>query len=316
MSSATIHTPLLAPWLRRGASDDRLLFGHGDELVTLYGGAARVLLPRLLPLLDGTRDAEAIVAELGEPARPAVLNALELLERQGLIVDGPAVPDGHPARGAGELLASQTRAIGPAAVADAVAAARVVVLGAGSVAAAVAETLAASGLPARPGSLTAALERDLDASDLVVVVPAAVEITRLDDWNRRALRDDIPWMLVLPFDGVSALVGPIVLPAETACFACLGIRRAASLPSAEELRDLEPAAAPPGAAFLDRLVGGLASLAVLRWVGVGDPLFVGAAYTLDVAREVALTRHVVYPVPRCPECSPLAASGPVTPWFG
>jgi bacteriocin biosynthesis cyclodehydratase domain-containing protein len=313
MADPSPSMPLLAPWFRRAAAPDRLLFGYGDEVVTLEGQAVTSLLPRLLPLLDGTRDADQLVAELGEAVRPAVERALGVLADEGLVVDGPPVPAHDPARAAALLLASQLRTSAPRAIADAITSARVEVRGSGSAAAAMATTLAASGLPAVRGGIG----DPTDVFDLVVVAPAPGELLLLADWNRTAIRDEIPWMLVLPFDGASALVGPIFVRPETACLECLRIRRAANLPFADELRELDRSPATyPAPAFVDAILAGLGALAVLRWLAVRDPLFVGAGYTLELGRTVGLTRHVVYPVPRCPECSPLATSGPITPWFG
>src|SRR5439155_20400641 len=64
--------PLLAPWYRLVGDGDRLLLEHAQVVVVLEGAAVRKLLPALLPLLDGTRTADDLVARLGAAARPAV----------------------------------------------------------------------------------------------------------------------------------------------------------------------------------------------------------------------------------------------------
>ena len=89
--------PALAPWYRLVASRGRVLLEHAGSVVTLEGRGAATLLPALLPLLDGTRSVEQLIGELGLAAEPAVLNALELLARHGLLLDGPAGADDSPA---------------------------------------------------------------------------------------------------------------------------------------------------------------------------------------------------------------------------
>ena len=81
--------PRLAPWYRLVEDGDRLLFEHGRSVVVLEGGAVRALFPRLLPLLDGSRTLEQIVARIGTPAAEAVGQAIDLLAAHGLLVDGP-----------------------------------------------------------------------------------------------------------------------------------------------------------------------------------------------------------------------------------
>ena len=81
-----LHRPLLAPWYRLVADGERLLLEHGRSVVCFRGAAVRVLLPALLPLLDGTRSVGEVVAAAGPAAAPAIEQALELLEQNGLLV--------------------------------------------------------------------------------------------------------------------------------------------------------------------------------------------------------------------------------------
>src|SRR2546423_3000938 len=99
--------PRLSPWYRLARVGDALALEHGQAVVRLDGAAATKLLPRLLPLLDGTRTVDEIAACLGEPIRPAVEHALELLEEHGLLLDGPAEADG------GDTVARLVAATGP-----------------------------------------------------------------------------------------------------------------------------------------------------------------------------------------------------------
>jgi SagB-type dehydrogenase family enzyme len=61
-----------------------LVDGTGEQKV-FRGGAARSLLPRLIPLLDGSRDDRTLAADLGETRLANVQAALALLYASGLL---------------------------------------------------------------------------------------------------------------------------------------------------------------------------------------------------------------------------------------
>ena len=137
--------PALVPWCRLVEDDGRVLLEHGGRLVTLEGGAARALLPRLLPLLDGTRTPADITATLGPAIGPAIDNALELLAEHQLLTEGPPAGDGE-AGSAATYTAAVTRSTTPTAARDALEAAHVTVLGAGTAADELARQLTKAGV--------------------------------------------------------------------------------------------------------------------------------------------------------------------------
>src|SRR5947208_317481 len=59
--------PYLAPWYRLAEVEGGLALEYGQTVVRLDGAAVRLLLPALLPLLDGTRTVDEVVEGLGEP---------------------------------------------------------------------------------------------------------------------------------------------------------------------------------------------------------------------------------------------------------
>ena len=103
--SSLPRKPALAPWCRLVHDDGRVLLERAGTLVTLEGAAANALLPRLLPLLDGTRSVDELVAQLGPAIGPAVKKALGLLAENELLVEGPCVDDG-PATAAATYVAA------------------------------------------------------------------------------------------------------------------------------------------------------------------------------------------------------------------
>jgi bacteriocin biosynthesis cyclodehydratase domain-containing protein len=304
--------PLLAPWYRLVEDGPRLVLEHGHRVLTLDGGAVRTLLPRLLPLLDGTRTVGEIVAVVGPPAEAAVHNALALLAAQGVLVDGPVPACGAELRETAFGLAAEAT-LAPAVVAARLTEARLGVVGEGVAGAEAARVLRRAGI----GCIA---RRGWDAASctdaVVLVAPAADELLRLEGWNTAALAAGLSWLQLLPYDGCFAAVGPLYVAGETACLACYRLRRAASLGIGElaTALDVEPTRSGGGPA-VDVTAGAIAALHLLRWLGIRDPYVPGVLFAVELRGGVRVTAHPVLRVPRCPACSPLAARAAPLPWF-
>jgi len=128
--------------------------------------------------------------------------------------------------------------------------------------------------------------------------------------NGLCLQLSVPCLYAANF-GREALLGPLVLPGESACWACLEARRAShlALPPGVEL-------APPGAdlaiacrtARSDALAAALyaqLSLEAGRFIGGFAPAVTIGGCFLLTASSPATERHVVLRVPWCPACSQL-----------
>ncbi len=305
--------PYLAPWYRVAADGDKVVLEYGQRIVCLEGGAAERLVPALLPLLDGTRTVDELVAVLGDAVRPAIEHVLQELSEHGLIEAGPPLPPdlARPVAGAAELLASLRPGMAPLGdTAAAVAACSVAVVGRGTAGLEAARLLRSSGVGLEwadgfPGG-----------ADLVVCAPAASEVPRLPGWNDRALELRQPWMQVLPFDGRYGAVGPLYLPGDTGCYECFRRRRAANLGSPGELALVESAPASyPAAPSIDAVLGGLAAHVALHWLVLGDHYSPAAFYAFELLPTLRLDLHHLHRVPRCEACSGLADVAPPLPWF-
>jgi len=304
--------PALAPWCRLVEDDSRVLIEHGGTLVTLEGVAARVLLPRLLPLLDGTRTRAQLEAALGHVAAPAVGNALELLAEHQLLVDGPTVEEGHPAAAAATFAAAVAGSTTPAAAVDALERARVAVLGSGPIARELARLLPLSGI-ARVETLS--LDPEPAAGSFAVAAPEHDDLdalSRLNDW---ALRRQAPWLQVLPYDGRFVIAGPIFVPGASACHTCFVTRRAAASGYDEDFDVLErtPRRASLPAPLVS-VAAGLAALLAVRWLTMADPTLPGRFYALETGLVIGLRFDRLLRVPRCAVCGPHAEAVP-SPWF-
>lgn len=297
--------PLLKPWYRLAATPEGMLLEHGRSTVAFGGAAATRLLPVLLPLLDGERTVDEIVALVGRPAEPAVDNALALLARHGLLTNGPPLAtEMPPALRRTALYLSQHAPDPPARIAERLAGARVLLEGDRELTAAVARLLSRSGI-----------ERSGDDPTFVATATAVAGDLLPEHRNALALDTRIAWLPYGCFDGRSAGVGPLIVPRETACYQCLVLRRDGSTGCAAELRSLRgvPVTALVGPALI-ALVAAIAAERIVRWIGVRDPALPGAVVSVEVAPALVVSDELLLRVPRCPACSGLAETGQPVPW--
>ena len=301
--------PLLKPWYRLAAGAERVTLRFGESLLELEGRAASTLLPELLPRLDGTRTVDEIVAVLGAPIRPAIEHALALLAEHGLLTEAPAAELHDGGRRSAELLAAtDARRRSPHELAQRLSEAHVAIVGAAQTAEEVARLLQLAGVAVVARAAWA--EPLPAATELVLAAPRGEELPLLGAWNERMLAAAVPWLQLLPFDGVFAAVGPLFLPGETACHDCYRLRRAAHLPrGGDPLGPGRYSSAPA----LDAVQAGIAATVALRRL-TGGGLDAGVLLAVEAAPELTLTRHVVYRVPRCPACSPAQAQAVLSPW--
>jgi bacteriocin biosynthesis cyclodehydratase domain-containing protein len=300
--------PLLAPWYRLVENGDRLLLEHGQSVVALEGAAVVTLLPPLLRLLDGTRTVDDLVERLGVVARPAIEHALEILASNGLLVEGP---DAAADLRATAYAFAAAYNLSPACVIERLDAAVIGVVGEGAAAPEIARHLHAAGV----GQVRRCEWDDDGGFDLAVVTPSADETGLLGAWNRVTLSNGLRWLLMRPFDGRFASVGPLVVPGETCCYECLVLRRAANLEYGAELIPIEavPLTAVADPAF-DALVVALSAHVALRWILGHDRTIPGVLYAVEQQPLPTITDHSVLRVPRCPACSPAERFAPALPW--
>jgi bacteriocin biosynthesis cyclodehydratase domain-containing protein len=277
-------------------------------VVVLEGGAVSTLLPHLLPLLDGTRTVDDLVARLGPPVRPAVELALSILGEHGLLTAGPDAPEDE--RETAHAFASVFDVI-PRVAAERVREARVGVVGGSATAADVARLLHAAGVR----RLRRWPWRRSGDADFCVVAPATDEVDRLQGWNAVALEHGIRWLPVRPWDGRCALVGPLVVPHESCCYECVLLRRAANVEYRDDLVDVDaaPVAASAPAPF-GTLVSALAAYSALRWLVGLDTALPGVLQAVEARPVLSLSSHTVLRVPRCPACSPAMRTAAPLPW--
>jgi bacteriocin biosynthesis cyclodehydratase domain-containing protein len=280
--------------------------------VTLEGAAARALLPKLLPLLDGTRTREDLEATLGLAAAPAVVRALALLAEHQLLVDGPTVDDGDHAGATATFATAVAGSAAPAAAAAALERAHVAVVGSGPIARELARLLPLCGIP-RVGALSPG--REPAAGSFLVAAPGHDDLDCLSSLNERALRGRAPWLQVLPYDGRFVIAGPVFVPGASACHVCFVTRRAAASGFDEDFDLVESAPRRVSLpAPLVSIAAGLAAILAVRWLATADPTLPGRFYALEAGVVAGLRFDRLLRVPRCTACGAHAQAVP-SPWF-
>lgn len=306
--------PLLKPWYRVAHADDRILLEHGDSVISLEGGATRELLPALLRLLDGTRTQPEILAQLGEPVAPAAEHAIGELVRCGAVTEGPPMSSSTPQLETASFLAASDGNRGPHELLAGLDPRRVAVVGEGAQADEIAHLLGLSLRGRLDRVMTDVAAEAIASVDLAIAAPSAAEPAALEQMNAVALTTGTPWLQILPFDGRHAAIGPVFVPGDTCCRSCYLLRRASlsGYPADFEVLARTPSAraVPPA---VSATIGGLACLVALRWLVDRDALLAGVCHALELRPELTVTPHVVYRVPRCPDCSTVVADP--LPWF-
>lgn len=174
--------------------------------------------------------------------------------------------------------------------------------------------------------LPLATDQPRNPSSISIVVIEGMNSDEASQWNEEQLTDfaSAPWLLVQPFDGSRAFVGPLIFPRQTACQECFRLRRASTFPDdavSSELgnsNDITPRTAHsyPG---ITRIQAGAVIETVLDHVvlGVSGPASrPGYVKVLRAdGRGLSLNEQRVLKVPRCPKCSLGRGTGRPQTWF-
>ena len=256
-----------------------------DSATALYGK----LYERVAPLIDGILSADDIAEALsGEIDAARVYYALLLLEKNGQIAES------MPQMDAGRAGFWQGLGLGPEAAETALQTSRVRVLSVGM---------------ASPEPLLASFA-DLRIKTTPDESESAIDIVVTDDYLHDELRDISEaarvagrrWMLLRPV-GFEMWIGPLFVPKETACLACLRhklmrhqlIRRFAAAKSG---RAESPRPFLPGCA---RAACELAAIEVAKAIAGSADGLRGKVLSLDT-RTWASRTHDLVRNPACPVC--------------
>lgn len=267
----------------------------GEGVLVLSDVGSRALYGKvyecLAPLIDGSRDADALVDSLaGKVARAKVYYALMLLEKNGYITESePGLPlrtaafwHGMGVEPRAAIAAIQSRPVRVHAVGE----------------------VDATPLNKALSGLGAVLAHEGPA-DFEVVVTDDYLRGDLAGLNAAALESGRPWMLIKPI-GHELWVGPILEPGKTGCHRCLADRLARNRPVHKFVAEMNGGREPPPAsraavsATIDAACY-LAAVEVVKFLAGVKGGLEGRVLSLEVhawgAESHELLKH-----PACPAC--------------
>ncbi|WP_369192351.1 hypothetical protein [Streptomyces sp. R08] len=298
--------PRLCPGLMVLPDRSGIIIEGGPARRHLTGVAARELLPRMLPLLDGTRTTAALAGELGITVAQATqavatLNLCQLVE-EGAEGAGPDSDDPT------SVFLSRTVGLhrvhrSGAAAAAAIRAAAVVVVAPGPAGTETAADLEALGLGAVLVRATAAEVGDTDLAllraaprALVMALEKPASVEAMAELEGRCREAGVP-LLRCAATAAAVEVGPLFHHAFTACYRCFV---AAADPASA---DAANGPVPFGLALalgVDELLGLLTGNATSQ-----------AYRTLNVLTlpDLSRSRRLLTPAPDCPSCKDLPSAG-------
>ncbi len=289
-----MRRPVFKPHLRASViPGEGVLVMSEDDAKALHGRVYELLAP----LMDGSRDEDALVDALaGEADGARVYYALALLEKNGLIAE--SLPDVPPETAA----FWHGMAIEPAAAMAALGSMRVGVRAVGE----------ADGTPLRIAlAELGVVLAEGETADFEAVVTDDYLRPELDALNGASLQTGRPWLLVKTI-GHELWIGPLFVPGKTGCYRCLALRLARNRPLQRFVagKDKSPEPLPLARASTSATVNAacrLAAVEVAKFIAGAEEGLQGKVMSLDV-RTWSTAIHHLLSHPSCPACGRLEAA--------
>lgn len=325
-------------------TEGRFQIRSSEQTIVLAGQTVRQVFPQLLPLLDGEHTADAIIEHMRPAVSANLVHAvIEKLQHAGIVED--AALDA-PADFTPEELARYQRqlaffdvTIEEGTALDAqrrLKAARLTVVGNGELANSLAIHAARAGI-GRICGLNMERADAVGAANPFISFTAQTVPLDAPDIMRQAATHEAPTLLAIALDrpepalletlnelaqdlnvallhcrthGTEGVVGPLVVPKQTACLTCYQLRVNSNLEFFDEYRTWSrwtaggPArrAHPGGLPALTELVAGMAMLEIIKHVTACYEPETYSKYISVNALTLEVMPHQILKLPRCPSC--------------
>lgn len=269
-----------------------VLLACDDKAWALHGEVYELLVP----LIDGSRDEDALVDALaGKVDGAKVYYALALLEKKGYIAES----DSDTPRETAAFW--QGMGIEPSAAVETLSSTRVRVRTVGQVdAAPLRLALADIGL-----SVT-----DSGTAGFEAVATDHYLRPELDALNAASLQAGRPWLLVKPV-GHEIWVGPLFVPGMTGCYRCLAWQLARNRPAQRLLAEKSELCTAPAAWAASPATTSaayqIAAAEVAKFIAGAKEGLEGRVLSMDV-RTCSSARHDLLRHPACPACGQAASA--------
>lgn len=317
--------PQLAPWMSVvDLGDGRVQLRAADFALTIADQLLSRTFQHIAPMLDGEHFLEAIIKSGGEKYLEGTIEfVLKLLKQGGALHEGAPSPELDPdARkrfgSALRLLAHYTYK--PEDVLVRLQTATVVVEGTRTLSEKIASALESTGIGtvvcATTDTPSSERRYRTEAADLVIGVADTPNTAFFSRMNESQLVTRSRWLRVA-LDGRFGILGPLMVPGQTACFTCY-LRRRAMHDVAEHFERYQQTVAERGEGYegvlggLTDVLAGQAALESARLLGgFAPPSTVGRFYVFQPSTP-SVFGHDVLRIPRCTSCGP--SFSPRDPW--
>ncbi|BAY46203.1 hypothetical protein SAMD00079811_38110 [Scytonema sp. HK-05] len=145
-----------------------------------------------------------------------------------------------------------------------------------------------------------------DEGDIVVVLTDDYLQEDLDAFNKKALQDQRPWMLVKPV-GTILWIGPIFHPGKTGCWECLAQRLRANRPVEGFIQRRKDVSTPipTPLSFLPSTLQaalGMAATEIFKWIVQGENKRLEGVLVTHDTLSLETQNHILVKRPQCPCC--------------
>lgn len=276
-------------------------------------------LADLVAMLDGTNAVEEILDAFDEDDRRDVLEVVYVLQEEGIVYEGSGAVEREGVSGylsaTGQFSAETMERVASSTVTLVGAGRPATILAADAVEMGVEDVrfldLGDESAVELDADGVTALDRDdlsdaVTSSDLVVHAADCPRPDALERLNRLVHETETP-LLVGQVAGLDGVIGPTILPGETACYECFRQRRYANVEAPEGyrayekvVRDAEHAPGPNLPGF-DHVVAGCLELELVNQLSSGVGFTVGRIVHYDFS-DLSVEANDVLRMPRCPVC--------------
>ncbi|GJL77834.1 MAG: hypothetical protein NPINA01_08230 [Nitrospinaceae bacterium] len=317
--------PRLAPWIRFvDLGNDRLQLRGTEFSYTLKHDLFIKALESISPLLNGEHSVDEIASSGGQTYLPTTITfLLKMLRANGLLQEGDVLP---PDPLTPEDLSRHDNLVqflshyvsNPVGSLALLKGAKVAVVGSPSLKACVQESLSGSGIDSSlelqhildksQSNNDLSLDHSIKNLDYLIVCEETPDPKLCKRINSLCLKHGVRWARVA-LEGTKAILGPTVIPHQSACFVCYEKRIDSNISELEDhvayrnhLESSETLQNEGIISPLNSVLAGQMALELVRLItGFAPPKTIGRFYEFS-AVSPAVVGHEVLRLPRCPAC--------------
>jgi len=322
------RNPRLAPWIQAvDLGDNRLQLRGAEHAFTIQHPLFIEIFNFLQPLLSGTHSQATLIKKTkGQYLPDTVLFVLKLLRANGALQEGAIPPSKLLTKKALKHFDPQIQFLShftqdPVQVFTQLQSAHILILGSPLFSEIIKTSLTSAGFKnlktldvelGEPNSKSRDLQKILNPKthswDLVIACQEGMAINFFTKINTLSQKLGLRW-IPISVSGTTGLLGPTIIPLQSACYTCLQSRIAANAPDltghVEYQKLLQSNPLPTNEGIMIPLLSTLASQAALEAIrlitGLTQPQTINRLFEFKITTPIPQS-HQVFRVPRCRDC--------------